>query len=289
MPADYTVTAGTTGNPLGTAIVVQPSQSTSWTIACKPTAMGSRPGTFRVTSNHNVTAGTTPDVALTCNGLQGMLAFVAPPTPANSFDFGGVREGDTASQTFTLRNTGNVAVTRQHDHVHRHRYRLLDQRRPTIATIARGASVTITVTFAPIDGTYGGSVTGDVLRHLGHREDRVRRADAQRRRSDDRLRHLAVVAERARLSATSASIRQKTMDVSVINTAGTRVKIQGLAITPGTAQTGEFTIVGCTKNGMRSRARRWRDAVRRRPASTTRSWSQCASIRTIASRCSMRR
>ncbi len=241
--ADYTVTAGTTGNPLGTAITVQPSQSTSWTIACKPTAMNARNGTFRITSNHNGTVGTTQDVALTCNGQQGSLVFLTPP--ANPYDFGGVREGDTVQQTFTLRNNGNVAVNNI-TVAFTGTGTGYTFNPTTIASIGAASQVTVTVTFAPVDGTYGGLRTATYSGSWGT----AKTASAALTVNGDGLTTGYDTLPSAPNALDFGNVRfdqQKTMDVSVINTAGSALKIQGLTITPGTAQSGEFTVLGCRK------------------------------------------
>ncbi|HEY5951750.1 MAG TPA: choice-of-anchor D domain-containing protein, partial [Kofleriaceae bacterium] len=244
--ADYVISAGTTGNPLTTAITLQPTQTTSWTIACKPTVMGSRPGTFRITSNHNGTAGTNQDIGLTCNGLQGVLAFIAPPS--NPYDFGGVRENDTRMQTFTLRNNGNTPVT--NINVAFSGTGTGYTFAPTsIASIAAGAQTTITVTFAPLDGTYGGVYTGTYTGSWGTGKS----TSAAQTVTGDGLTTGYDTLPSYPNALDFGDVRfdqTKTMNVSVINTAGTTLQIRGFTITLGTAQTGEFAVTRCLKNNV---------------------------------------
>lgn len=245
--ADYTVTSGTTGNPLASAITVQPTQSTSWTIACRPSARGDRAGTFRITSNHNgVVTPTNQDVTLTCTGNQGVLVFVTPP--ANPYDFGGVREGETRQQTFTLRNNGNAAVNNI-TVAFTGTGTGYTVTPPTIATIAGGGQVTVTATFAPLDGTYGGTYTATYSGAWGTGKT----SSAALTLNGDGLTTGYDTVPSAPNMLEFGDVRfdqTKTMTVSVVNTAGTALQINGLSITPGTAQTGEFTIVGCTRNAV---------------------------------------
>ena len=240
---DYTVT-GTTGTAV--SITVQPMQTASWTIACKPSAMNSRPGTFRITSNTGGTAGTSQNVALTCNGLQGVLAFIAPP--ANPYDFGGVRENETASQSFTLRNTGNTPVTNITVTFTGTGtgYTVMPT---TIASIAAGAQVTVDATFAPLDGTYGGTYTATYTGSWGTGKS----ASAALTLNGDGLTTGYDTTPSNPNALDFGDVRfdlTKTMNVSVINTAGSPLQITGLSITPGTAHTGELTVTGCLKNNL---------------------------------------
>lgn len=241
--AEYAVT-GTTGTSV--SITVQPTQTASWTIACKPTAMGSRPGTFRLTSNTNGTAGTSQDISLTCTGLQGVLAFLTPP--ANPFDFGGVRENETRTQTFTLRNNGNttvsniaVAFTGTGTG-----YTVTPT---TIASLAAGATATVTATFAPLSGNDGGTYIATYTGSWGT----AKSAAATLTLNGDGLTTGYDTVPSSPNALDFASIRfdqTKVMPVSVVNTAGTPLKILGFTITPGTALTGEFTVTRCLKNSV---------------------------------------
>src|SRR5262249_33930993 len=93
---DYTLT-GVSG------VTLTPTQSTTWMIACRPSAQDSRPGTFHIVSDS--LTNSMIDVSLTCTGQQGVLTTI----PA-SHDFGGVVVGASVPFPFQLKNTGNVTV-----------------------------------------------------------------------------------------------------------------------------------------------------------------------------------
>ena len=149
---DYAVPLGITG---AQTTVIGPGMNTTWSVACAPIGQGSRPGTFRIVTNSGGTAGQNSDVSLTCTGLRGRLTIAA-----TSHDFGAVSAGSTASQTFTLSNTGNVAVNTISATVSNTMlgYAVTSPALP-ITSLAAGASVTITVEFAPLSGADGGPAT----------------------------------------------------------------------------------------------------------------------------------
>jgi outer membrane protein OmpA-like peptidoglycan-associated protein len=242
--ADYTVT-GTTGT--GLSVTLQPTQSTSWTIACKPSTHGSRSGTFRITSNHNGAAGTNQNITLSCTGQQGVLAFDTPP--ANPFDFGGVRENETRMQAFTLRNTGNVAVTNISVAFTGTGTGYSVTPTTTIASLDPNATVTVNATFAPLSGNDGGTYTATYTGSWGTSKS----TSAALTLNGDGL---ATGYDTNPSSATPldfGSIRfdqTKLMQVTVINTAGAPLQIRGFTITPLTALTGEFTVTRCFKNNV---------------------------------------
>src|SRR5262249_35480773 len=95
--SDYTLN-GVSG------VVLSPTQSTTWMIACRPSAQDSRPGMSHISSDSFNNAMI--DVALTCTGTQGNLTTI--PT---SHDFGGVVVGSSVPFMFQLKNTGNLAVS----------------------------------------------------------------------------------------------------------------------------------------------------------------------------------
>ena len=149
--SDYVATMGV----LDTQITLGPGMSTTWMIACRPTTHGNRNGNFRIVSNSDGIAGTQSNVALTCTGQQGLLA-ISP----SSHDFGGVPAGETRTQNFTLTNGGNVAVNNITALLSSTTvgYSITAPTLP-ITTLAAGASVTVTVRFAPASGADGGPVT----------------------------------------------------------------------------------------------------------------------------------
>jgi hypothetical protein len=145
--ADYTIVTGQTGSQS-----IAPGANATWSIACKPSAQGARPGTFRIASDS--TTGATTDVALTCTGQQGVGA-----TTPTSLAFGGVAAGTTKPLTFMLQNTGNVPITGITAVLDKTTigYQFAAATVPTM--LAAGASALLTVTFAPLSGTDGGPAT----------------------------------------------------------------------------------------------------------------------------------
>ncbi|MDX2092864.1 MAG: choice-of-anchor D domain-containing protein [Kofleriaceae bacterium] len=90
-----------TGSPCTTSCTLDPGVSRTISIAFRPTTVGSKTATFRVTSNDPDNA--TVDTTLTGNGT-------APHAMASAttLTFGTIEVGDTsAEQTLTLTNTGN--------------------------------------------------------------------------------------------------------------------------------------------------------------------------------------
>ncbi|MGE0549379.1 MAG: choice-of-anchor D domain-containing protein [Kofleriaceae bacterium] len=146
--ADYNILAGPTPTA-GSPTVLGPSESVAWTLACEPTTFGNRPGNFRITSNSS--AGAQINVGLTCSGHQ---LTISPAT----FDFGGVRQGEIETHNFTLTNNGNVAVSNITAMLSNTTagYSVTAPAFP--ASLAAGASTTVTVRFAPADGNAGGTI-----------------------------------------------------------------------------------------------------------------------------------
>ena len=95
---DYTVTVLSGASPLAAGA------SMSWSVACTPVTHGNVNGTFAIAhTGHN----TSPiNIALVCNGLQGVLAVTSGPVA-----FGNQPDGSMNSATFTLKNTGNDTVS----------------------------------------------------------------------------------------------------------------------------------------------------------------------------------
>jgi hypothetical protein len=144
---DYIVINGNTGSQ-----TIAPNATASWDIACKPSVLGARPGTFRIASNS--LSGAPTDVTLSCTGEQGIITVI--PT---SLDFGPVAAGTTKPLTFTLKNNGNVAINGITSVLNPTTigYQFNTGAVPT--TLAAGASATLTVTFAPQSGNDGGPAT----------------------------------------------------------------------------------------------------------------------------------
>ncbi len=150
---DFTVTLGSAG-----AQTVPAMGSTTWTIRCNPTASGTRSGNFRVVSNSFT--GATTNVALTCNGQQGVLGTTPATSLGSPLDFGGVTVGNTDTRSFVLRNSGNVGVTGITAVLAPANLGYtLDATTPVPTSLAAGATATINVKFAPMAGTDGGPAT----------------------------------------------------------------------------------------------------------------------------------
>jgi outer membrane protein OmpA-like peptidoglycan-associated protein len=142
---DYALLSGITD------VTLEPNETTSWSIACEPSARGLRNGTFRITSN--VTGGTT-DVALSCTGLQGVVA-----TNPTNHNFQQVEQGSTEQLTFALRNDGNTPITGLAGTLAGAAQGYVFDAGSVPTTLAAGASVNLTVNFTPQDGDDGGAAT----------------------------------------------------------------------------------------------------------------------------------
>ncbi|HWO22962.1 MAG TPA: choice-of-anchor D domain-containing protein [Kofleriaceae bacterium] len=149
--ANYVVMAGTTGSQMTT---VAPGATASWTLVCTPQTLGSQPGNFRIVSNSFTQS--TVNVPLSCTGLAGVLSITGSP-----IDFGNVQIGTVVTRTFTLSNTGNLAVTNIAAVVNPPNvgYSIDPAGNPVPASLAAGASVVLTVRFAPTLTTDGGAAT----------------------------------------------------------------------------------------------------------------------------------
>ena len=243
---DYVVT-GTTGTS-GLNIVLATNDTATWMLACKPTIMNSRPGTFTISSNHNGASNTLQNFPLSCNGLQGLLSFAA--TPPNPYDYGPVREGEVRDVTFTLRNTGNTPVTNISVAFSGTGtgYSILSPTFP-IASIAGGGTASIVVRFAPLDGTYGGTYVGTFSGGWGNAKTTMTTLTLY----GDGLTTGYDTSPSNPNALDFGNVRYdqtKLMYVSVINTAGTPFQVRTISITPGTAFTGEFIVNRCLKNNI---------------------------------------
>lgn len=243
--ANYTATgvSGTlVGNPV--TITIAPSTSVSWMVACKPTTTGAHNGTFLITSNTGNTPGTQHPVNLSCNGVQGSLTITA-----SSFDFGGVREGFPVTQTFTLRNTGNIPVTAINYTTGGTGtgYSITSPTFPI--SLAANATQTVTVQFYPMNGNDGGLYTFTFAGVWG----------AMSKPTNNAI--LTVNGDGLTTGFDTYPSPPNPLDIGnvrfdqvgsaqlqLINTAGSTVTYKNLVITPGTAQTGEFSVIGCYHN-----------------------------------------
>jgi outer membrane protein OmpA-like peptidoglycan-associated protein len=149
--ADYMVLTGTTGTQM---TVVPPMGTATWTLVCTPSAQGSRSGTFQIVSNSIMQSML--DVPLSCNGQRGNLT-VSP----TSIAFATVTQGAVSTQTVTLSNTGNIAVNNITATFNPAAvgYSIDPAGNPVPTSLAAGASVVITVRFAPQNATDGGAAT----------------------------------------------------------------------------------------------------------------------------------
>jgi uncharacterized protein (TIGR03382 family) len=136
------------------AITLQPNASTTWDIACTPSARGPRNGTFRILSNSSI--GATSDVALQCNGLQGEVATSQGATVIN---FGDVQQGQNVPRTFTLRNDGNIAIRNLTATLSSTTQGYVFNTAAVPTAIAASGSTLLTVAFAPLSGDDGGPAT----------------------------------------------------------------------------------------------------------------------------------
>lgn len=128
---------------------LNPSQTATLTITFAPTAGGSVTGSVTVTSD---ATGSPLSISLSGTGTQPGLS-VSPST----FNFGSIVDGQTASQNFSITNTGSASLTVAQISSSGASYSVSGLSTP--ATIAAGQSATFTVTFAP---TTAGSLPGSV-------------------------------------------------------------------------------------------------------------------------------
>lgn len=151
--SDYAITAGLPG-----AQMVNAGGSTSWTIRCTPSAQNARPGTFSIASN--TLGGSPTTVALSCTGLQGLLATTPATSAGSPLDFGGVTIGSASTRSFTLRNPGNVTVTGIAGVLAPANVGYaIDAATPIPTMLTAGQSVSINVTFTPTATMDGGPAT----------------------------------------------------------------------------------------------------------------------------------
>jgi MYXO-CTERM domain-containing protein len=241
--SQFTLTSGTVG-------MIAPTASVPFKLTCTPGSQGSQSGTFRINSDTGFGMSTVnTDIALTCNGTRGFLSI----TPT-SYNFMGVREGDSIPHDFTLTNTGNLPVS---NISFAKDIKLLGFDVTAYPTsLAAGASGTVTVTFAPVDATYGCAVanSGDcAFTFSGDWGVTPTKTTAT----------LVVIGQGLKADYDTypaspnaldlGSVRWDktvTMPVNVINTGGSPLGIKGVSITPGTALAGELSVTSCSHNSV---------------------------------------
>jgi hypothetical protein len=140
---------GLTTNGLTPPVTLNPSENLTVTASFAPTSAGSATGSITVVSDAANSSLTIPS---TGTGAQGELAI----SPA-ILNFGSVLSGQTKSQTITVTNTGDAALTIAQLRTSGSGYSISGLVAPT--TVPAGASVTFNVLFAP---TTPGSLAGTV-------------------------------------------------------------------------------------------------------------------------------
>ena len=110
-----------------------------------PTQSGANQGTLTITDNHLNVPGSTQVVQLngTATGMTTMSATLTPAT----YNYGSVTTGMSASQVFTLANTGTASITINSTSLPNAIFTLTKTACGT--TLASGASCTYTIVFAP--------------------------------------------------------------------------------------------------------------------------------------------
>jgi len=142
--------AGFTLTGLTAPATLDPSRSATLGVNFAPTQAGSATGSIVITSNAN---GSPMTITLNGTGTQGGLGV----TPS-SFNFGSIVEGQTKSQTFTVKNTGTAYVTIAQIAANGSGFSVSGLATP--ATLAVGQSATFSVLFAP---TAAGNLSGSVV------------------------------------------------------------------------------------------------------------------------------
>ncbi len=142
----YRIVAGQTGMHS-----ISAGSSETYSIVCRPTAVGQTTGTFDITSNDSDEMHVS--IPLSCNGIDSNLVIL--PSPVNLT----ARVGEPVQKTITLQNTGqagmqieNVSVTGQD---------LSMVTPPATSMIPGGGNMTtLTIGFA---ATSAGTATGDLV------------------------------------------------------------------------------------------------------------------------------
>ncbi len=154
--AALNVTGITSSNALFTATpttgTVAPGASLTVTVTFDPTAAGAATGTLTIASDDVANPALT--VALTGNAVAAPTAIISV-TPT-TLALGSVTTGTTGTATFTIDNTGNAPLTVTGITSSDAAFTVS----PTTGTVAPGAALTVTVTFAPTtDGPATGTLT----------------------------------------------------------------------------------------------------------------------------------
>jgi len=141
--------AGFTVTGLTAPATLDPSGSATLGVNFAPTQAGSATGSIVITSNANRSPMT-----ITLNGTGTEAGLSVTPT---SFNFGSIVEGQTKSQSFTVKNTGTAYVTIAQIAANGSGFSVFGLATP--ATLAAGQSATFNALFAPgAAGNLSGSV-----------------------------------------------------------------------------------------------------------------------------------
>lgn len=146
------ITASGTGysvSGLSVPATLNPSQTATLTVTFAPTAAGNDTGSITVTSD----AGNSP-LTITLSGTGATAGLSVSPA---SYTFASVVDEETASQTFTITNTGTASLTISQLTVSGSAFSASGLATPV--TLAVGGTATFSVLFAP---TTAGSLTGTV-------------------------------------------------------------------------------------------------------------------------------
>jgi MYXO-CTERM domain-containing protein len=146
-----------TGPIPGASVVVAPGATQSWTVRCHPTSQGVKSASFRIDNNDTQVTPEDPlTVALTCHSVRSVL--VASPSPVVFPDTAVA----TAAQpmTVTLTNMGDAALTLHGISVSSSAFPIEGGLPELPLEIAAGASLDLTIGFAPtLQTEYLGTIT----------------------------------------------------------------------------------------------------------------------------------
>lgn len=246
--SDFSVASGTTG---AQTTILGMGGTAMWTFHCAPSTHGARVGNFQVTTSGSPA---TLNIGLTCTGQQGVL--VASPT---SYNFMGVRAGDTRMTTFTLSNTGNVPVNNITYVADAKLLGFTLTNVPTSLAAAgqAGSSATVTVTFLPPTANDGCAITnaGDCeFDFTGQWGVTPTATTASFIALGDGLNATFDTSPSPPNALNFGNIRYDatpTMPLLVIDTGGSPLQIRDLTLALGVnTAMGEIRIVNCTHNSV---------------------------------------